>query len=78
MEVTREPRKAEWAIAVTESGRVSVFRHRQLWKRHLGIFVKCDGVSNVTEDNSEQNSKTESPRMETEEGTVNDVKRLQL
>jgi hypothetical protein len=43
--------------------------------RPSGILVRCDGASNVTDDNPEPPEKTQFPRVETEEGTVKDVKR---
>jgi hypothetical protein len=42
-----------------------------------GILVRCDGVSNVTDENPEHPLKTERSRFETEEGTVKVVKREQ-
>jgi hypothetical protein len=67
---------AECAILVTESGRARVFRQGQQRKRKWGIVVNCDGASNVTEIKLEHLSKTESPRVETDEGTVKEVRLL--
>jgi hypothetical protein len=53
MEVTPEPRNAELAMSVTESGRLSVFRELQAPKHKCGMVVIRDGVSNVTDDNAE-------------------------
>jgi hypothetical protein len=61
-------------IVCRPSGSSSDFRRWQEAKRKLGIVVRCDGVSNVTEDNLEQYEKTDSPRVETEEGTLKLVK----
>jgi hypothetical protein len=66
-----DPINAEPLIPVTESGSSSVCRTEQCWKRKSGIFVRCDGASNVTDDNPEQYEKAESPRVKPEEGTVN-------
>jgi hypothetical protein len=38
------------------------------------MFVRCAGASNVTDDNPEHSKKTESPRVETEEGTAKEDK----
>jgi hypothetical protein len=43
-------------------------------KRPGGIVVRCDGDSNIRDDKLKQWEKTEFPRVETEEGTVNDFK----
>jgi hypothetical protein len=76
-EVTPDSQNALPSIAVTESGRVSVSRSWQELKRPSGIVVRCDGASNVTEDNIEQPEKTEFPRVKTEEGTAKSVKQQQ-
>jgi hypothetical protein len=57
---------------------VRIFRERQHLKRRSGIFVTFDGVSNVTDDNFVHSSKTEVPRVETEEGTVKEARLEQL
>jgi hypothetical protein len=49
-------------------------RIRKIDILQLGIAVNCDGASNVTDDNLEHPSKTELPRVETEEGTVKEVR----
>jgi hypothetical protein len=77
-EVMAHLSNAEWEIVVTESGRVRAFRHVQLPKGRSGIFVNCDGVSNVTDVNASHPSKTPYPRVETEDGTVKEVRRSQL
>jgi hypothetical protein len=77
MEVTPEYRNAVGETAVTESGRVNVSKEEQQLKRLAGIAVNCDGVSNATDASLEHLSKTQSPRVETEEGTVKDVRWVQ-
>jgi hypothetical protein len=62
--------------AVTEPGRKRVTKYLHLKKRQLGRTVNCDGVSNVTDYNLEHPLQTESPIVETEEGTVKDVRLL--
>jgi hypothetical protein len=74
-EVIHDSANAEPEISVTESGRSSACRLRQHLNSSKGIFVRCDGASNVTDDNFEQSKKQESPRVETEEGIVNEAKR---
>jgi hypothetical protein len=78
MEVTLEFWNAEAAIEVTESGRVSVVSFPQSRKRRSGIFVNCDGASNLTDFNLLHFSNTEFPRIETEKGTLNDFRYGQL
>jgi hypothetical protein len=77
MEVTPEFRNAEGETVLTESGRVRVVRHLQKQKTESGISANFDGVSNVTDDNFEHPAKTESPRVQTEEGTVKEVRLTQ-
>jgi O-acetylhomoserine/O-acetylserine sulfhydrylase-like pyridoxal-dependent enzyme len=74
MEVMPELRNAEETIVVIESGTLRVVKHSQNEKRLSEIVVNCDGVSNVTDVNLEQNSKAQSPRMETEQGTVKEMR----
>jgi hypothetical protein len=73
-EVTPDPSNAIEAIVVTDAGRRSSFSLRQNPKRRPGIFVRSDDASKVTLDNSKHKQKTSSPRFETEEGTVKEVK----
>jgi hypothetical protein len=74
-EVTPDLKNAEPLICVTESGRLSIFRSGQSSKRKSEIFMRCDGSSNITDENLEQLEKTEPPRIERDEGTVKEVKR---
>jgi hypothetical protein len=74
MEKTPDSGNAEGAITLTESERVKVDRQQQQLKRKLGIFDTRDGVSNVRDDNSQHRSKRESPRVETDEGSMKDVR----
>jgi hypothetical protein len=78
IEVTPEFSNAERAIAVTESGRVRVVRPLQSLKMQSVIVVSCDGVSNFTDINLEHLEKTESPRVETEEGIAKKIRLPQL
>jgi hypothetical protein len=59
---------------MTESGKLTFVRSPQLKKSSSGIVVICDGASNVTDDNLEHPEKTPVPRVETEEGTVKEVR----
>jgi hypothetical protein len=65
---------AEPAIVTTESGRQRLARRLQSSKSSSGIFVICDGASNVTDANLRHCLKTDLPRVETEEGTVKEVR----
>jgi hypothetical protein len=76
MEVTPDLSNAEWTIVVTESGRARVVRQTQSATKQSGRAVNCDGVSNLTDFNSLHRAKSELPRVETEEGTVNDLRFL--
>jgi hypothetical protein len=58
-------------------GRLSVSRRPQFAKRRIGIVVRCDGASNVMDDNLEQYRNAQSPRVDTEEGTVKEAKLMQ-
>jgi hypothetical protein len=78
MEVTLVLQNAEPTTVVTESGRVRVVRWRQRKQNRAGIFGNCDGASNVTDNGLDHPIKTESPRVETEEGTVKEVGLLQI
>jgi hypothetical protein len=69
---------AEWEIAVTESGRVRVLSIAQRPKGQSGIVVSRDGVANIRELKLVHPSQTPDPRVETEEGTVKDVRSSQL
>jgi hypothetical protein len=69
------PRNAELAILITELGRLRVFRRMQPKKSLSGIAVRLDGGANVTDVNLLHSEKTDSPRVETEEGTVKEVRR---
>jgi hypothetical protein len=73
-EVTPEPKNAERSISLTELGRVRVVRHLQLMKSPSGICFTCDGVSNVTNDNLEHENRRKYPTVQTEEGTVKEVR----
>jgi hypothetical protein len=64
---------AEPEIVTTESGKQRPVRRPHSAKSSSGIFVICDGGSNVTDDNLEQEKKTLVPRVETEEGIVKEV-----
>jgi hypothetical protein len=59
---------------VTESGRLSLVRSSQPQKSTEGISMRFDGGSNVKDDNSSHSSKIYLPRLETEEGTVKEVR----
>jgi hypothetical protein len=72
------PKNAEPAILTTESGIQSLLRRGHSPKSPSGIFVICDGASNVTEDNRSHSQKTPLPRVETEEGKVKEVRMQQL
>jgi hypothetical protein len=74
MELTTEYLDAEWRISVTWPGRARVVRPWQQPERQSGTVFNCDGVSKITDDNSRHPLKTDSPRVETEEGTVNEVR----
>jgi hypothetical protein len=49
-------------------------RQLQNEKSPSGIFVSCDGVLNVTDDNFLHRRKAEFPRAETEEGKMKEVR----
>jgi hypothetical protein len=72
--VTPESEKAESAIFVTERGRLMSFRSQQSPKTPCGIFVRCEGASNVRDVNLRHTEKAKAPRVETEEETVKDSK----
>jgi hypothetical protein len=74
LEMRPDYRNAEGASAVTESGTVRVVRRSHPSKRPSGIVVNCDGVLNVKDFNVQHLAKSESPREETEEGTVKEVR----
>jgi hypothetical protein len=73
-EVMRVPTNAEPAIFTKESGRLRLFRSLQQKKSSSGISVRFDGDSNFTDDSLMQYLKTDLPRVETEEGTVKEVR----
>jgi hypothetical protein len=73
-----ESSNAERSIVVTDSGILSACRREQPRNSRPGIFVRCDGFSNVTEDNPEQPQKAQVPRVETEAGITKLVKMTQL
>jgi hypothetical protein len=71
---TPEFRNAELEIDVRESGRVRIVTQEQPSRKRFGILANCDGVSNITDNNPGHSSKIDLPRLETEEGTVNEVR----
>jgi hypothetical protein len=73
-EVTPDFANAEGAMYVTESGSVRAVRRVQPLNAESGIVFSCDEVSNIIEANAVHPSKTELPKMETEEGTANDFR----
>jgi hypothetical protein len=69
---------AEPAISTKEAGRRRLLRNRQPTKSSSGIVLRLDGGSNVTDDNLTHCENTDSPSVETEDGTVKEVRKEQL